>query len=94
MYVHVCHYVQVLHVCAGIACMCWYVTMCRNCMYVYVGHSIIVSLSAGIECMHRYCMYLQVLHVCAGIACMCRRWMYVQVCHYVQVLHVCSGIYG
>ncbi len=73
IHAHTCWYIQIpedtdiycmyVHVCACIACMCRYVTICRYCMYVMVLQVCVgMSLCVCIACMCRYCRYLQICH--------------------------------
>ena len=93
MYVQEFLFLQVLHVCVGIAGICMYVTISRYCMYQQVLKVCAgMSLCIGIACMCRYrryvhvCQYRQVLSVCEGIVGISR---YVTMCRYVSV---CVGI--
>ena len=69
IHAHTCWYIQILadtdiycmyvHVCACIACMCRYNTICRYCMYVMVlPVSVGMSLCVCIACICRYCRYV------------------------------------
>ena len=71
IHAHTCTYIQTpadtyiyciyVHVCAWIACMCRYVSICRYCMYVKeLPVCVGMSLCICIACMCRYCRYVQV----------------------------------